>query len=47
MDEWSIGLNADGELFIMKNGDPLVVFTADYAQELYMALHCYYNQTIN
>lgn len=46
-EEWSVGLNADGELFVMKNGEPTVGFTADYTEELYLALHCYFAEKYN
>jgi hypothetical protein len=42
MSEWSIGVNTDGELFVMRNEEPIVAFTADYTRELYMSLHAYY-----
>lgn len=42
MSEWSIGVNINGELFVMRDDEPVVVFTADYTRELYMALHAYY-----
>ena len=50
MSEWSIGVNEYGELFVMKDGDPVVGFTSDYTYELYMALHSYYcecNHNVN
>jgi hypothetical protein len=47
MEEWSIGVNKDGELFILKNGEPIVAFTSDYTLELYMALHSFYTQTLS
>ena len=39
---WSIGVNSKGELFVMRDDEPIVGFTADYTRELYMALHSYY-----
>lgn len=41
MSEWSIGVNGHGELFVMRDDEPIVGFTADYTRELYMALHSY------
>lgn len=42
MSEWSIGVNEHGEMFVMRNDEPIVGFTADYTRKLYMALHSYY-----
>lgn len=42
MSEWSIGVNEHGELFVMRDKEPIVGFTADYTRESYMALHSYY-----
>lgn len=42
MNDWSIGVNGDGELYVMHNDEPVVGFTADYTFELYLALHSYF-----
>ena len=47
MSEWSIGVNAKGELYVMRNDEPIVGFTEDYTRELYMALHSYYQRLLN
>lgn len=44
MSEWSIGVNTKGELVITCNDKIVVMFTADYTMELFMALSAYYQQ---
>ena len=47
MSDWSIGVNCDGELYVMRDGEPVVGFTSDYTFELYMALHSYFAKKLN
>ena len=47
MTEWSIGVNAVGELYVMCDNEPVVGFTSDYTFELYMALHSYFAKRLN
>ena len=35
---WAVGLDAEQQLWVMKDDKPMVVFSADYTRELYMAL---------
>ena len=35
---WSVGLDAEQQLWVMKDDKPIVGFSADYTRELYMAL---------
>lgn len=35
---WAVGLDAEQQLWVMKDDKPIVVFSADYTRELYMAL---------
>lgn len=47
MSEWSIGVNANDELYVMHGEKAIVGFTADYTYELYMALHAHFNEKIH
>ena len=35
---WSVGLDAEQQLWVMKDDKSVVVFSADFTRELYMAL---------
>lgn len=35
---WAVGLDAEQQLWVTKDDKPIVVFSADYTRELYMAL---------
>lgn len=35
---WAVGLDAEQQLWVMKDDQPIVGFSADYTRELYMAL---------
>lgn len=43
MSDWSIGVNSDGELYVMHNDEPVVGFTSDYTYNLYLHLCAYYD----
>lgn len=38
-----MGINSEGEFWIMYNGEPVVGFTPDYAYKLYLSMHAYYS----
>lgn len=40
-------MNKEGELFVMKNNEPIVGFSSDYAYELYLSMHYYYSAKHN
>lgn len=46
-EDWSIGVNNNGELYVMHDGEPVVGFTSDYTYNLYLHLHNYFNMTSN